>query len=127
MYAANRHLRGLVYGGLVHPQCVIGTGLASLLFRRKNRGLMWDPRPAKGIILHSINKWFSDCGATNIGSWLWSPGPLPTVVDLGVSYEGLALSFTGSVNFGSIVFGMLSKKVPAMKSPKWLTFRMPSF
>ena len=107
MYAANRHLRGLVYGGLVHPQRVIRTGLAGLLFRLKNCGLMWGPCPAEGTILHSINKWFSDCGATNIGPWLWSSGPLQTVVGLGVSYEGLALSFTGSVNFGAIIIGDL--------------------
>ena len=54
MSAANRHLRGLVFGGLVHPQFVIGTRLVGLLFRLKNRGLTWNPRPPKGTILHKV-------------------------------------------------------------------------
>ena len=52
---------------------------------------MWNSRPPKGTILHVVNKWFSDCGATCIGPWLWSSGPLQTVVDLNVSLESLGL------------------------------------
>ena len=82
MFAANRHLRSILYGGLLHPFCVIGVRLSSLVHRLRSRGLVWVDRPSRGSVLFTLNSWFKECGSSVVGPWQWSCGPLQTLVDL---------------------------------------------
>eukprot|EP00438_Fugacium_kawagutii_P000370 Skav230987 [mRNA] locus=scaffold629:165975:167171:- [translate_table: standard] len=71
MYAANKHLRGLSFGGLCHPQCVPGTQLLGQVARLKRRGLQWASQPRKGTILSTFNSWLNVCGVQPSSQWTW--------------------------------------------------------
>ena len=82
MHAANKFLRAIKWGGAVHPLCLIGVLLLTMVSKSRARGLRWvDPAP-RGSLLGTLQAWFKLVGCSSLRPWSWSSGPVQTVVNL---------------------------------------------
>lgn len=82
MTAANKFLRAMLFGGLLHPQCVIGSGLLRLVHKMRGGGAALEVNPRKGSLLRNLQRWFDQIGVVSLGPWKWTAGHRQTLIDL---------------------------------------------
>ena len=82
MTAANKFLRAMLFGGLLHPQCVIGSGLLRLVHKTRGGGAALEVNPRKGSLLRNLQGWFDQIGVVSLGPWKWTAGHRQTLIDL---------------------------------------------
>ena len=80
--ATNKFLRAMMFGGLLHPDCVIGVTLLRLVFKARLGGGVWCDHPRRGSLLRNLMGWFDKIDVQLIRSWVWSAGHPQTQIDL---------------------------------------------